>query len=195
MLLANKYNTLLNKNHINTPLRRRHIFAQMDAESGLVSNAESGYYKDVKTLRAVFYSPFKGKTDAFVAQYLRNSVKCLNYVYANRDGNGTEASGDGYKYRGRGFLQISMKNQYAALTKATGIDFINNPDWLLNEPDALVSALWYWNVNNLNRYADANDLDAISDIINKGRKTVAYGDANGFEHRLKALQKYEKIFI
>lgn len=192
--LTKKYTTLLDKYGVNTPLRLRHFWAQIEHESGLVSKRESVYYTTIQGLRRTFKTPFRGKSDAFVSQYLKNSVKCANYVYANREGNGSESSGDGYKYRGGGMLQNTFYNGFKKLKDSTGIDFVSNPDLILEEVNGLIGALDYWKSNNLNKYADKNDLDAISDIINMGRATNTVGDANGYKKRLEALKKYEKIF-
>lgn len=194
MNLHIKYKSLLDKYGVNTHLRLAHFLSQITHESGLKSVRESGYYKDIKTLRAIFYSPFKGKSDAFVSSYLRNSIKCLSYVYANRMGNGDEASGDGYKFRGGGFLQNTGKNQYAKMTKKTGINFLENPDLITEEANALICALEFWKDNKLNEIADKDDLDAISDLINIGRDTVKVRDANGYKHRKELLDKYKKTF-
>lgn len=192
MELLKKYKTLLNKYEVNTPKRQAMFLAQIEHESNFKTKAESLYYTTVKRLRSIFYSPFKGKSDRFVSQYLRNSKKCANYVYANRMGNGSEMSGDGYRYRGRGFIQTTGFNNYKLLSDATGVDYVSNPDLLLNEADAMIAALYYWKTNNLNYYADRKDLDSVSDIINIGRKTVKDGDANGYEHREKLYNKYLK---
>lgn len=99
-------------------------------------------------------------------------------------GNGSEVSGDGYKYRGRGFIQLTGKDNYKSLSKDTGIDYLNNPDLLLTEYDALNSALWFWNNKGLNMWADKDDIIAITKKIN--------GGVNGLDHRKQLLSKYKK---
>lgn len=185
-----KYKTLLTINFINTPLRIQHFITQLDAESNLKPISENLNYSS-KRLREVFPKYFS--TIALANEYANNPQKIANRIYANRMGNGNEASGDGYKYRGRGFIQLTGKNNYLLLSKHTRTDYVKYPDLLLNEADALISAIWYWNSNNLNKYADQDDLDAISDIINIGRRTSIYGDANGFKHRKDLLVKYKKL--
>lgn len=191
--IQTKYKTLLHSYHVNTELRSDHFMAQITHESALKLVREDLYYKEVSRLRKIFYSPFKGKTDKFVSQYLRNPQKLANYVYVNRMGNGDEASGDGWKYRAGGYLGVTGKGQYLLLSKDTGIDFLTNPDIINVEANSIISALWYWNKNKLNNYADKDDLDSISDIINIGRITAKYGDANGFEDRKKLLAYYKKL--
>jgi putative chitinase len=191
MNLHIKYKSLLEKYDLNTLLRKAHFFAQIGHESGFISQRENLYYTTIKGLCNTFKSPFKEKSDAFVSQYLRNPEKCANYVYANRMGNGNEASGDGWKYRGGGYLQNTGKKMYEWLTNKTGIDFINQPNLILIEANSLIAALEYWKVNNLNILADEDNIDAISDIINIGKKTKSYGDSNGFAHRKKLLAYYK----
>jgi len=193
MQLYEKYNTLFNNYGIRSALRTAHIMCQFDAECGLKPKRESLYFKTIEGLRATFHTPFKGKSDAFVSQYLKDSVKCANYVYANRGGNGNEASGDGFKYRGGGFPQTTFKNGYQRLKDVTGIDFVANPDFILTEENSLLAGLIYWKDNNLNKYADMDDLDAVSDQINLGRQTVKEGDANGYKHRKECLEKWKQI--
>lgn len=193
MQLFEKYKSLFEKYGVCTPLRIAHFMAQIEAESGLIPKRESLYFKTIQGLRATFKTPFLGKSDAFVSKYLKDSVKCANYVYANRGGNGPEASGDGFKYRGGGFLQNTFKNGYALLRAKTGFDFVADPNIILDEEKALLCALLFWDENGLNRYADADDLDAVSDQINIGRQTEKEGDSNGYAHRKEALKKWKKI--
>lgn len=192
--LSKKYKTLLTKHRIDTPLRLAHFFAQLDHESDLIPVRESLYYTKIAGARAAFYTPFKGKTDTFVTGYLKNSQKMANYVYANRMGNGNEASGDGYKNRGGGYMQHTGANEFKILTARTGVDFKSNPDLLLEEVNAMIAAIDYWNRLGLSNYADKDDLDAISDLINIGRLTETEGDSNGFKDRKDNLIMYKKIF-
>ena len=114
--------------------------------------------------------------------------KIANRVYANRMGNRSEQSGDGWKFRGRGFIQLTGFNNYAALSNAVNINYVNNPDRLLNEADALIAALWFWSSNNLNQLADLDDLSLITKRIN--------GGLNGIEDRRKKLLKWKKeLFV
>ena len=191
MSLAIKYTTLLNSYFINTPLRLAHFFSQIEAESGLKPISENLNYSAIglgKTFKKYF------STHALANQYARKPEAIANRVYANRMGNGDEASGDGWKFRGRGFIQITGKNNFIKISKDTRIDYLNNPDWLLREADSMISALWYWNTTSLNKHADKDDIDAISDLINIGRQTTNFGDANGFQHRADLLKKYKIEF-
>lgn len=98
----------------------------------------------------------------------RKPVDIANNCYANRMGNGDEASGDGWKYSGKGILQVTGKANYAQLTLETGIDFVGQPQ-LLEEPlYAILSACVFWEVNKLNTIADKEDIQLLSKKINGG---------------------------
>lgn len=188
--LAKKYKTLLDKQGINTPLRLAHFFGQAYAESKLEVVSENLNYSTEGLLKT-FKKYFNSTT---AKQYARKPQAIANRVYANRMGNGPEACGDGWKYRGRWFFQITGKANYIELTKDTGVDYISDPDSKLTEADAMVTALWYWNERGLSRFADADDVDAVSDIINIGRRTGVRGDANGYAHREKYTRELKKLF-
>lgn len=195
--IIKKYPTLLNNYGINTKKRQAMFFAQLDHESGLKPIAENLNYSAeglLKTFPKYFKPDLKAPytkeelkkyneiNKAKASDYARNPQKIANLVYANRMGNGNEASGDGWKYRGRGFIQITGKNNYLLLSKDTRIDYLNNPDLLLNESDALISALWFWQKNNLNKYADAGDVIGATKVIN--------GGTNGLDDRKKKYNFY-----
>jgi len=192
-MLHIKYKTLLNKYGINTPLRLAHFMAQIEHESGLKPVEENLNYS-AKRMLEIFKYDFDTNRDKWLSPEEKEKVKELlghpnriaNFVYANQNGNGSEASGDGWKYRGRGFLQITLKSNYTALSKATGVDYINNPDLLLGEADAMISALWFWNKHNLNSWADKDDINKITKIIN--------GGYNGLTKRIELLNKYKKLY-
>lgn len=182
MELAKKYKTLLDKYEVNTPLRLAHFFAQLHHESGLKPISENLNYRASGLIR-IFRKYF---TDLEAIKFANKPEKIANRVYANRMGNGDEKSGEGWKYRGRGFLQITGKHNYFRLANDTDIDCLKNPDLLLQEPNAMISALWFWKLNNLNEIADKNNIVLLTKRIN--------GGSNGLEHRLKLLTKYKAIF-
>lgn len=193
--LTAKYQRLLNKHNINTQLRLAHFLGQLQHESGLKPIEENLRYS-AKRLTEVFGKYFP--TLELANKYAMQPQKIANRVYANRMGNGDESSGDGYKFRGRGFLQITGRDNYTALTKwakKNGInaDYVENPDLLLREADALISALYFWEVNNINYYADKDDILSVSRIINVGNaksKVIPHG----MESRKSATEKFKKIF-
>lgn len=180
MKLNEKYKTLLDKYGINTPLRIAHFMAQLEHESGLKPISENLNYS-AERLLVIFPKYFISKADA--DRYARQPERIANRVYANRMGNGNEASGEGWKYRGRGFIQLTGKQNYYRLYVYTDLDVIKNPDLLLEEPNAMVSALWFWNMRSLNDLADKDDILGITKKIN--------GGVNGLAHRKELLKKYK----
>lgn len=178
MKLQEKYKTLIDENGINTPLRIAHFMAQIEYESGLKPISENLNYsaKRLLTIFPKYFTPEKALLYANKPQLIANKV------YANRMGNGSEDSGEGWKYRGRGFIQITGKENYFRLANDTDIDCLKNPDLLLEEPNAMLSALWFWNLKGLNKFADKNDIVGITKRIN--------GGINGLEHRKELLKKY-----
>jgi putative chitinase len=181
MDLAKKYKALLDKYEINTPLRLAHLFAQLEHESNLKPIQENLNYS-AEGLLKIFKKYFDDKTSK---EYARQPQKIANRVYANRMGNGDEKSGDGWKYRGRGFIQITGKSNYQSLSKDTGVDYVTNPDKLLTEADSMLSALWFWKKNNLNALADKDDVVGVTRRIN--------GGVLGLAHRQQLLAKYKKV--
>ena len=181
MQLNEKYKKLFDKYEINTPLRIAHFMAQIEHESGLKPISENLNYSSER-LRQIFPKYFISKADA--DRYARQPERIANRVYANRMGNGNEASGEGWKYRGRGFIQITGKINYFQLANDTDLDCLKNPDLLLEEANAMLSALWFWDKAGLNKLADKNDLKGITRKIN--------GGYNGLEHRQELLIKYKK---
>jgi putative chitinase len=180
-LIDKKYHSVLDKYGVNTHLRRVHFWSQIQHESGCKAIAENLNYSAeglVKTFPKYFNV---GLSKA----YARKPEKIANLVYANRMGNGDEKSGDGWKYRGKGFIQITGKDNYKQLSKDTGIDFINNPDLLLEEPNALISALWFWNKKGLNVFSDKDDVVSITKLIN--------GGLNGIEDRKENVKNLKEM--
>lgn len=181
--LAKKYKTLLNKYKVNTPLRLAHLFGQAKVESDLKPVVENMNYSAVG-LTKTFSKYFP--TMAIANKYAHNPIAIANKVYANRMGNGDEESGDGYNFRGKGLLQITGKENYKQLSKDTEIDFLNNPDLLLDEASSMVALLWFWQKMNLNALADKDDCLAITKKIN--------GGTHGYDQRLKYTEEYKEIF-
>jgi putative chitinase len=145
--------------NINTPSRLRAFLAIVGHETGQLLLVEENLDYDAAGLVATWPKLF----DAVKARaYARNPEKIANYVYAGRMGNGDEASGDGWKYRGRGLIQLTGKDNYAAATKGMyalpmGVDFVDNPALLATPEYAAYSAAWFWDSNGLNRLADGLD--------------------------------------
>jgi putative chitinase len=152
---------------INTPKRVAMFIAQLMHESGkLAFVAENLNYK-AESLNAVFPKYFKNAgRDA--TQYARQPEKIANVVYASRMGNGDTASGEGWKFRGRGLIQLTGKENYTKCGAALGKDLIADPSYLESPEGAARSAAWFWNKNGLNTLADAGDIVTCTKRINGG---------------------------
>jgi putative chitinase len=128
-------NSYLAKYRINTIQRIAAFMGQVAVESSQFCKlVESTYYRDAKHLKETFPGAFN---TAHAADYVKHSEKLANFVYANKNGNGDEKSGDGSKYRGRGLMQLTFRNNYAAFAKDAGVDAVNHPE-LLEEPGIAV---------------------------------------------------------
>lgn len=159
---------------INSPQRMAAFLAQIAHESRNLQSLEENLRYSAKRLREVWPKRFP---DAATAQaYAGNPEKLANRVYAGRLGNGDEASGDGWTYRGRGLIQLTGRSNYASCTTALGVDLIRYPDRLLEPDTAARSAAWFWSSRGLNQLADhepgdedEQDFARITTIINGGK--------------------------
>ena len=166
-----------------TPFRTAHFFGQTGHETGGFRVFSENLNYSANGLKKVFGKYFPGN---LAEEYARNPEKIANRVYGNRMGNGDEASGDGYKFRGRGALQLTGKNNYKSFSK-----FLNNPD-ILEDPalvanqDAFESAIFFFDRNKLWKICDQGMSDA---TITKLTKRIN-GGTNGLEHRKMLTLKY-----
>lgn len=172
-------NTVCEQYEINTPLRLAAFLAQVGHESGYFKFVAENLNYSQPSLRAVFPKYFP--TDALAADYARKPEKIANRVYASRMGNGDEASGDGFKFKGRGLIQITGKNNYTAFAAIKNIPLDEAVTYLQSTTGAVESAAWYWDSNKLNPLADGGDMIAITKKIN--------GGTNGLEERQKLYAK------
>lgn len=155
---------------INTPQRIAAFLAQCGHESGGWTTFEENLNYSAPGLRKIFGKYFPN--DELALAYQRQPEKIANRIYANRMGNGPEESGDGFRYRGRGPIQLTGKSNYTAFAKDMFEDWENvveNPDWVTYDKDfALMSAIWFWNKNKLNHEADIGDIKTMTRKINGG---------------------------
>lgn len=165
-------NPALAKFEINSKSRIASFLAQTAYESGQFNNLIENLNYRASRLIAVW--PKRFPTLAFAQQYEFNPEKLGNFVYANRIGNGNEASGDGFRYKGRGLIQLTGRSNYAAATTALslqGLDLVVNPDDLIKPNIAALSAAWFWASHGLNALADDqtddNDLEDFKSITLK----------------------------
>jgi putative chitinase len=171
------------KFQINTPLRLAHFLAQCGHESGGFRATQENLNYSAKGLNGIFKKYFP--TEAAAASYARNPQKIANKVYASRMGNGNEASGDGFKFRGRGYIQLTGKENYTIFGKSIGEDMTLNPDKVASTY-ALLSAAWFFSKNGLHRMADEGATDA---VVTKITKRVN-GGTIGLVDRIKHFKEY-----
>lgn len=171
------------KFNINTPLRLAHFLAQCGHESGGFKVTQENLNYSAKGLMGIFKKYFP--TQALAESYQRQPQKIANKVYASRMDNGNEASGDGYKFRGRGYIQLTGRANYTAFGKAINEDIANNPD-VVSGKYALLSAAWFWSKNGLNTLADGGASDQVVTSITKR----VNGGTIGLPDRIKHFKEY-----
>ena len=175
------------KFEINTALRLAHFLAQCSHESGGFKLTQENLNYSAKGLLGTFPKYFDVATAVL---YERKPEKIANVVYANRMGNGDKASGDGYKFRGRGYIQLTGHDNYAAFGKAIGEDILASPE-LVATKYALASAAWFWNKNKINAIADGG---ATSEVVAKVTRKVN-GGVIGLDDRIKHFYQFHNLLI
>jgi putative chitinase len=177
-------NEILPEYEIDTPQRVAAFIAQTAHESGnYVFLKENLNYK-AASLRKVFPKYFPD--DAIAARYANRGEMIANRVYANRMGNGDEASGDGYRYCGRGLIQLTGKSNYQSFAESIETAVEEVSDYLGTFEGAVQSACWFWETNNLNQWADRGDILTLTKRINGG--TI------GLEDRIKHYNHALHVF-
>lgn len=173
---------------LNTPLRLAHFLAQCGHESGgfkiVVENLNYSAKGLLKTFRKYFTS------ESMAVLYERKPEKIANKVYANRMQNGNEASGDGFRFRGRGYIQLTGRANYTAFGKVIKEDLTKNPD-LVATKYPLVSAGWFFHTNKIHKIADEGSSRA---VIEKVSRRVN-GGLNGIDDRVKHFNEYYKLLV
>jgi putative chitinase len=176
-------NTFLPRYGINNVNRIASFLAQTGHESLDFTVLKENLNYSMSGLRRTFRKYFP--TDALAKEYARQPTKIANRVYANRMGNGSEASGDGWKYRGKGLIQLTGKSNHEEFAKSKNMSLDEVIDYLLTKEGAFESACWFWNKRNLNPLADAANTTQITKLINGGH--------NGLGDRLARFTKAKKI--
>lgn len=164
---------------INTGLRLAHFLAQAGHESGGFRVVNENLNYSAKGLQGIFKKYFP--SEAIALDYAKKPQKIANRVYGGRMGNGNEASGDGYKFRGRGYIQLTGRDNYTAFGKSIGVAIEENPD-LVATQYALASAAWFWSKNGLNKIADTGATDAAVTMITKRVNGGTIGLADRIKH-------------
>ena len=168
---------------INTPLRLAHFLAQCGHESGGFKATQENLNYSASGLKGIFSKYFK---EAGLAEsYQRNPQKIASRVYGGRMGNGPESTGEGYKFRGRGYIQLTGKDNYTAFGKAINEDMTANPDKVATHY-ALLSAAWFFSKNGLHKMADGGATDAVVTQITKR----VNGGTIGLPDRIKHFKEY-----
>lgn len=171
---------------IDTQLRRAHFLAQVAHESGQFSVLrENLNYTTPARLMAVYGKRRFPSTEIALA-YVKNPEKLANLVYGSRVdlGNRGVESGDGWKYRGRGYIQLTGRSNYIVTGQALGVDFEANPDLVAEPKWAGLAAGCFWQRNAINPHADRDDLDRVTRIIN--------GGTNGLAERREFLHAFKR---
>ena len=164
--LLNAFNKVFEKYQINTKERVAGFLAQCGHESLDFTILKENLNYGAKGLRGTFGKYFPD--DATAAKYERKPEMIANRVYASRMGNGNEASGDGYKYRGRGAIQLTGHDNYTAFAKDIGKSIDETITYLETLEGAIESACWFWKKNGLNEVADKKDITLMTKKINGG---------------------------
>ena len=169
---------------IDTPVKLAHFLSQCGHESGGFKIAQENLNYSAKGLMGIFkkYLP----TESLANSYARNPEKIANKVYGGRMGNGPESSGDGYKFRGRGYIQLTGKDNYTAFGKSINEDIASKPE-KVGTDYALLSAAWFFSKNCLRKCVDASDATVLS--VTK----CVNGGTIGLEDRKKHFKEYYNL--
>jgi putative chitinase len=174
---------LLPDYEINTPQRMAAFLAQCAHESGGFRAIKENLNYRAVTLRKIFSKYFP--TDEMAAQYANKPEKIANLVYANRMGNGGPETGDGYRYCGRGLIQLTGKDNYFWFASSLEISPEEASEYMETFEGAAQSACWFWETNKLNQWADADDILTLTKRINGG--TI------GLEDRIKHYEHAKHV--
>jgi len=174
------------KFELNTPLRLAHFLAQAGHESGGFKAVNENLNYGAKGLLGIFKKYFPTEQKALL--YERKPEKIANLVYGGRMGNGPEVSGEGYKFRGRGYIQLTGKDNYTAFDAVVAENIIETPD-LVATKYPLMSAAWFFHKNGLHKIADEGATD---EVVTKVTKRVN-GGTIGLPDRIKHFKEYYNL--
>jgi putative chitinase len=174
------------KFEINTPLRLAHFLAQAGHESGGFKAVNENLNYGAKGLLSIFKKYFP--TEEKAKLYERKPEKIANLVYGSRMGNGPETSGEGFKFRGRGYIQLTGKDNYKAFDATVTENILENPD-LVATKYPLMSAAWFFHKNGLHKIADKGATDAVVTEVTKR----VNGGTIGLADRLKHFKEYHAL--
>jgi len=188
---VNALASAMDKYEINNRDRICSFLAQTGHESGQFGTlVESLYYKTATRIMKIW--PKRFQTLESAVPYVQNPEKLGNFVYADRLGNGNAMSGDGFRYRGRGLIQLTGKSNYAAAGKAIDVDLIHHPEYLVLPTYTALSAAWFWQSHGLNALADDktgdNDLEDFREITRR-----INGGYVGIQERLALYKQIDSL--
>jgi len=168
---------------IDTPLKLAHFLAQCGHESGGFRLTQENLNYSAQGLKNIFPKYFPGNLSE---SYARNPQKIASKVYGGRMGNGPEVTGEGFKFRGRGYIQLTGKDNYTAFGKAINEDILSNPD-LVSNKYPLLSAAWFFSKNCLKKCVDDSNttVTSVTKCVNGG--TIGLAD------RLKHFEEYYNL--
>lgn len=175
---------------INTPIRVAAFIAQTGHESTRYTRIEENLNYSANGLLRTFPNYFSPPS---ATEFAYKPQRIANKIYANRGGNGNEDSGDGWKFRGRGLIQLTFQRAYMGASKRLTGDpqtFLENPNLVLQPEWAVRTAADYWDVNNLNNFADRN-----SDVEFRNLTRKINGGLRGLDDRMSIWEKAKKAFI
>ncbi|KGJ87929.1 glycoside hydrolase family 19 protein [Colwellia psychrerythraea] len=177
-------NNQLSDYQIISNMQVAHFIAQIAHESGSFKYRRENLNYSAKALRAVFGKYFP--SDEMAEKHARNPESIANIVYANRMGNGDSDSGDGWRYRGRGLIQLTGRNNYTRCGSDIGLNIEAEPELLAKDAEtAVAAACWYWQSNKLNGPADQDDIRLVTRKIN--------GGYHGLEERIAFLNRAKEV--
>lgn len=177
---------VMNKFAINTPLRLSHFLAQVAHESGNFKYTSENLNYSAERLKVIFPKYFKqaGLAEA----YARKPELIASRVYGGRMGNGDEGTREGFKFRGRGYLQLTGKNNYTEFDKFVTENIVSEPD-LVAKKYPLLSAAWFFHKNNINSISDKGATDEVVTMVTKR----VNGGTIGLQDRIKHFKKYYSL--
>lgn len=182
-----KYSTAMSQAfkefEINSVNRIAGFLAQTGHESGQFSRIEENLNYSADRLKVVFPKYFP--TDGLAHAYEYNKKAIANRVYGNRMGNGPESSGDGWKYRGRGLIQLTGKDNYTACSRDMAFDIVEDPDLVLVPEIAVLASIWFWNHRKINQACDDDNIERMTKLVQGGRL--------GLEERKNYYEKFKEI--
>ena len=183
--LVDAFNGTFQRWGILTARQQAAFLGQAGHECGNFTKLEEGLSYAADRLMKIW--PKRFPTMEIASKYARNEKALANYVYANRMGNRDEKSGDGYRFRGSGWLQLTGHDNFYHAGKACGVDYVMNPDLVRQPKDAALTAGWFWATHDCNRIAEAGDWVSLTKKINGG--TIGLDDR--VRHTSLALNVFE----